>query len=74
MEVLQQELDAATEAGLDLNKMLSEILTQKGGSDALLESVENLQAQLNSQQQVIDEMTSKLGVKKEEVRILRWQW
>ena len=47
--------------------MLSEVLTQKGGSESLLESVENLQAQLNSQQLVIDEMTKKLGAKNDEV-------
>lgn len=67
IDVLQQELDAATEAGLDLNRMLSEVLTQKGGSESLMESVEHLQSQLNNQQKIIDEMTTKLITKTKEV-------
>ncbi|KAL0267363.1 UNVERIFIED_CONTAM: hypothetical protein PYX00_009652 [Menopon gallinae] len=66
IEALQQELDSATEAGLDLNRMLSEVLTQKGGSETLMESVEYLQSQLNNQQQIIDEMTTKLITKSKE--------
>lgn len=50
--------------------MLSEVLTQKGGSESLLKSVENLEAQLNSQQKIIDEMTKELGVKNKEVNYL----
>lgn len=64
---MQQELDAATEAGLDLNRMLSEVLTQKGGSDSLMESVERLQAQLDSQQKIIDDMNTSLVMKNQEV-------
>lgn len=64
---MQQELDAATEAGLDLNRMLSEVLTQKGGSDSLMESVERLQAQLDSQQRIIDDMNTSLVMKNQEV-------
>jgi len=63
------ELEAATEAGLELNKMLSEFLSTQRGSENLVQSVELLQSQLNKQQTTISTMNQSLNIKTEEVKI-----
>jgi transport and golgi organization protein 1 len=65
---LEMELEAATEAGLELNKMLSEFLSTQRGSEDLVKSVELLQSQLNKQQTTISTMNQALNVKTEEVK------
>jgi transport and golgi organization protein 1 len=64
---LEMELEAATEAGLELNKMLSEFLSTQRGSEDLVKSVELLQSQLNKQQTTISTMNQALNAKTEEV-------
>lgn len=54
---LERELETATEAGLELNKMLAELLNSQQGGDALEESLEIMKKQLNDQQITIAEMT-----------------
>lgn len=65
---LERELEAATEAGLELNKMLSEFLSAQRGSEDLSKSVELLQQQLNKQQTTISTMNQALSAKALEVR------
>lgn len=47
---LEKELETAAEAGLELNKMVSELLSNQSGSDSIISSVEELQQQLNEQE------------------------
>lgn len=48
--LLEKELETAAEAGLELNRMVSELLSNQSGSDSIISSVEELQRQLNEQQ------------------------
>lgn len=50
VSALEKELEAAAEDGLELNKMVSELLNNQTGSDSIISSVEDLQKQLNEQQ------------------------
>lgn len=47
---LEKELEAAAEDGLELNRMVSELLNNQSGSESIISSVEDLQRQLNEQQ------------------------
>lgn len=47
---LEKELEAAAEDGLELNRMVSELLSNQTGSESIISSVEDLQQQLNEQQ------------------------
>lgn len=67
MAALEKELEVATEAGLELNHMLSEFLSAQHGSDTVMKSVEQLQKQLDSQQTTITTMTASLNSKNIEV-------
>lgn len=60
----------ATEAGLELNRMLSEFLSAQHGSDTVMKSVEQLQKQLDSQQNTITTMTASLNDKIIEVYLV----
>ncbi|XP_052870255.1 transport and Golgi organization protein 1 [Anopheles cruzii] len=62
---LEKELENAAEAGLELNKMVAELLNQNG-SDSIALSVEELQRQLNEQQQTILSMNASLAEKSRE--------
>lgn len=53
---LEKELEAAAEDGLELNRMVSELLNNQSGSESIISSVEELQQQLNEQQGI--EMSS----------------
>lgn len=49
--VLEKELETAAEAGLELNKMVCELLSNnQSGSDSIINSVTELQQQLNEQE------------------------
>lgn len=67
MAALEKELEVATEAGFELNRMLSEFLSVQHGSDTVMKSVEQLQKQLDSQQTTITTMTASLNAKNIEV-------
>lgn len=47
---LEKELETAAEAGLELNKMVSELLNNQAGSESIMTSVDELQQQLNEQE------------------------
>lgn len=63
---LEKELETAAEAGLELNKMLSEVLSNQQGSETIISSVEGLQAQLNEQQETILQINTLLAEKSRE--------
>lgn len=61
-----QELETAAEAGLELNKMVSELLNNQSGSDSIISSVEELQRQLNEQEATTFSINSLLAEKSRE--------
>lgn len=63
---LEKELETAAEAGLELNKMLSELLNNQSGSDSIISSVEELQKQLNEQQETTVYINNLLAEKSRE--------
>jgi hypothetical protein len=67
---LEKELEVATEAGLELNRMLSESLSAQHGSDTVMKSLEQLQKQLDAQQNTITTMTASLNDKNTEVCVV----
>lgn len=63
---LEKELEAAAEDGLELNRMVSELLSNQSGSESIISSVEDLQRQLNEQQETIASMNETLAAKSRE--------
>ncbi|XP_052837779.1 LOW QUALITY PROTEIN: transport and Golgi organization protein 1 [Drosophila gunungcola] len=63
---LERDLDNAAEAGLELNKMLSEVLSSQNGDEAFMSTVDELQRQLNDQEKIILEINSSLAEKSRE--------
>ena len=63
---LEKELEAAAEDGLELNRMVSELLSNQTGSESIISSVEELQRQLNEQQETIITMNEALATKSRE--------
>lgn len=61
-----QELEVAAEAGLELNKMVSELLNNQSGSDSIISSVEELQRQLNEQEETTLSINNLLAEKSRE--------
>ena len=66
---LEKEVETVTEAGLELNNMLSGFLSAQKGSEDLTKGVELLQQQLNKQQATINTINKELNEKKHEVRV-----
>ncbi|XP_063704120.1 transport and Golgi organization protein 1-like isoform X2 [Culicoides brevitarsis] len=64
--ILEAELQRSTEAGNELNKMLSDLLNSQTGSESILQSVEQLQKQVDEQQFTIESMTEALATKSRE--------
>lgn len=67
MASLEKDLEGATEAGLELERMLREILASNNTENPLAKSVEDLQNRLNVQQGVNQSLTNSLQLKTEEV-------
>ena len=67
--MLEKELESATEAGLELERMLREILSTNNADNPLAKSVEDLQTRLNAQQAANEALTNALNLKSQEVRI-----
>ncbi|XP_055858899.1 transport and Golgi organization protein 1 [Episyrphus balteatus] len=63
---LEKELENAAEAGLELNKIVSELLNNQSGDESIISSVEELQRQLNEQQHTILEINAVLADKSRE--------
>lgn len=70
---LEKDLEAAAEDGLELNKMVSELLNNQTGSESIISTVEDLQRQLNEQQETIVTMNEALAAKSRENSELRVQ-
>lgn len=64
---LEKELESATEAGLELERMLRELLSSNKEDNPLAQSIEDLQARLNAQQAENEALTNALNLKKQEV-------
>ncbi|XP_044271652.1 transport and Golgi organization protein 1-like [Tribolium madens] len=71
VQSLEKELENSTEVGMELNRMLTEILSSEGGSDVLKANVENLQRQLVEQQATINSVNETLAVTNTENHELR---
>lgn len=63
---LKEELETAAEAGLELNKMVSDLLNNQSGSDSIISSVEELQRQLNEQEEATVYINNLLAEKSRE--------
>lgn len=66
--MLEKDLENATEAGLELERMLREVLSSNNEVNPLAQSVEDLQARLNAQQAANESLTNALNLKTQEVR------
>ncbi|EDV59104.2 uncharacterized protein Dere_GG10426 [Drosophila erecta] len=71
---LERDLDNAAEAGLELNKMLSEVLNSQNGDDAFMSTVDELQRQLNDQEKIIIEINTSLAEKSRENSELQYSF
>lgn len=67
--MLEKDLESATEAGLELEKMLREVLSSNNEVNPLAQSVEDLQSRLNAQQAANKSLTNALNLKSQEVRM-----
>lgn len=66
--MLEKDLENATEAGLELERMLREVLSSNNEVNPLAQSVEDLQARLDAQQAANESLTNALNLKAQEVR------
>lgn len=64
--MLEKDLESATEAGLELEKMLREVLSSNNEVNPLAQSVEDLQTRLNAQQAANESLTNALNLKTQE--------
>ena len=69
---LEKELEAATETGFELNRLLQDFLTSQNTSETMMKSVEHLQKQLDSQQNTITSLTKSRDDKNLEVSNTLW--
>lgn len=67
--MLEKDLENATEAGLELERMLREVLSSNNEVNPLAQSVEDLQARLVAQQAANESLTNALNLKAQEVRV-----
>ncbi|XP_046388781.1 transport and Golgi organization protein 1 isoform X2 [Ischnura elegans] len=63
---LEKELEATTEAGLEMEQMVSQFLSSQQDSKTLMESIEQLQLQANKQQAKISSLENSLVAKTQE--------
>ncbi|XP_017859997.1 PREDICTED: transport and Golgi organization protein 1 [Drosophila arizonae] len=71
---LEKDLDNAAEAGLELNKMLSEVLNSQNGDEAFMNTVDELQRQLNDQEKIIIDINARLAEKSRENSELQYSY
>lgn len=60
---LEKELENSTEVGLELNRMLTDILSSQNASETFIENIEQLQRQLIEQQSTVNALNANLSVK-----------
>lgn len=70
VSVLEKDLENATEAGLELERMLREVLSSNNEINPLAQSVEDLQARLDAQQTANESLTNALNIKAQEVKAI----
>ncbi|XP_025267233.1 transport and Golgi organization protein 1 [Camponotus floridanus] len=68
--VLEKDLENATEAGLELERMLREVLSSNNEINPLAQSVEDLKARLDAQQTANESLTNALNLKAQEIETL----
>ncbi|XP_011335987.2 transport and Golgi organization protein 1 isoform X2 [Ooceraea biroi] len=68
--ILDKELENATEAGLELERMLREVLSSNNEVNPLAQSVEDLQARLDAQHTANESLTNTLNLKAQEIETL----
>ncbi|KAG5867824.1 hypothetical protein JTB14_028229 [Gonioctena quinquepunctata] len=66
IDTLEKELETSTEVGMELNRIISEVLNTANGSEILKENVEQFQRQLLEQKGVIADLNEALGNKETE--------
>ncbi|CAH0554555.1 unnamed protein product [Brassicogethes aeneus] len=66
IQALEKELDTSTEVGMELNRIVSEMLNSTNGSETLKANVEHLQRQLLEQQDTINTINETLSLKETE--------
>ncbi|KAG7204464.1 hypothetical protein KM043_004898 [Ampulex compressa] len=66
INILERDLESATEAGLELERMLREVLSSNNDVNPLAQSVEELQTRLNTQQSANESLASALKLKTQE--------
>lgn len=71
VSALEKELDTSTEVGIELNKMIGEMLNSSDGSDILKENIEQMQKRVLEQQDTINSLNGSLSVRDIEVHKLR---
>ncbi|XP_018406218.1 PREDICTED: transport and Golgi organization protein 1 isoform X1 [Cyphomyrmex costatus] len=67
---LEKELENISEAGLEMERMLREILSSNNEVNPLAQSVENLQTRLDTQQAANESLTNALNLKAQEIETL----
>ncbi|XP_034128473.1 transport and Golgi organization protein 1 [Drosophila guanche] len=71
---LERDLDKAAEAGLELNTMLSDVLGNQNGNDAIMLTADELQRQINDQRMIIEDINSSLAEKSRENSELQYAY
>ncbi|XP_020279324.1 transport and Golgi organization protein 1 isoform X2 [Pseudomyrmex gracilis] len=68
--MLEKDLENATEAGLELEKMLSAVISSNNEVSPLAKSIEDLQARLDAQQTANESLSNALNLKAQEIESL----
>ncbi|XP_066156022.1 transport and Golgi organization protein 1-like [Euwallacea fornicatus] len=63
---LEKELDNSTEVGIELNKIISEMLNSGDGSEILKDNIEQMQKRLLEQQDTINSLNDTLNIRETE--------
>ncbi|XP_034668641.1 transport and Golgi organization protein 1 isoform X6 [Drosophila subobscura] len=71
---LERDLDKAAEAGLELNTMLSDVLGNQNGNEAIMLTADELQRQINDQRMIIEDINSSLAEKSRENSELQYAY
>ncbi|XP_050304420.1 transport and Golgi organization protein 1 isoform X6 [Anthonomus grandis grandis] len=68
---LEKELDNSTEMGMELNKIISEMLNSTDGSEILRENIEQMQKKVLEQQDTINNLNDSISIKETEIYEIR---
>ncbi|XP_076665607.1 LOW QUALITY PROTEIN: transport and golgi organization 1 [Andrena cerasifolii] len=73
VDLWEKDLESATEAGLELERMLREVLSSNNDVNPLAQSVEDLQRRLNAQQAANESLTNVLNLKTQELEFDKFE-